>query len=485
MNEQSPYDNAFLKKLQDLPVPNEDVSWAAMESMLDKKDDERPVPPPFFKNCGCMGALLLLLILMVGGFFIIDPVNLFHSNKQKDDIDNNSSTTKTTSALNPTGNIDTAEKGPENNGITNIKVKTGASIKDQNDYTDTLSLSNHINTFSLKVKGAVTRESAKVYNQNKTKQTTDPVSITKNNYRKHNLISTKTPAKTSSKITNDISEESVQKDTSTQPIFTENQLKEKGDSTSFVAKKAMPLADTSRKKEADAVVSKTDSTKTPANKNKFYVGAGLGMFQLIPIAGQKSNPYNASGRKNSLGDYIPAVYVRLYKEKKWFIQGEFRYGAPQYTRDILYFQKGILDSAGTLTVTNSRIKKTFYHQLPISFNYLVVPGFSLGAGFTFNKFTSAVVQQEVHRTNVASQLDTLINSATFNQKKADSNFVNTYLQAQFEMQYNWKKFSAGARYSFGLQPYLKFQLPGGAQSKESNHSLQLFLRYELWNNKKK
>ncbi len=485
MNEQSQYDDAFLKKLQELPVANEDASWAAMERILDKEDDERPVPPPFFKNCGCMGALLLLILLVVG-FFSVDPVNLFHTNKQKDDINNQDSNTKTTDSTNPKNKIDTAKTIPANTDTANIKINSGDTINNENNFTDPLVLTNNKNTFSLNANDAVTRESAKVYNQNKTKQTTNHFSITKNNYRKRNLISRKTPAKTSSKITNDISEESGKKDIPTQPIFTENQLAEKGDSLAFPPKQSTVSVDTSVKKPADTLISKTESVKATTKKKKFYVGAVLGMFQLIPIAGQKSNPYNSSGRKNSLGDYIPAIYVRLYKEQKWFIQGEFRYGAPQYTRDILYFQKGILDtSGGTLTVTNSRIKKTFYHQLPISFNYLVAPGFSLGAGFTFNKFTSAVIQQEVRRTNVASQLDTLINSATFNQKKADSNFVNTYLQAQVEMQYNWKKFSAGARYSFGLQPYLKFQLPGGGQSKESNRSLQLFLRYELWQSRKK
>ncbi|MEO6230050.1 MAG: hypothetical protein ABJB11_15735 [Ferruginibacter sp.] len=232
-------------------------------------------------------------------------------------------------------------------------------------------------------------------------------------------------------------------------------------------------------------MNKTDTAINDKKKKQFYVVAGLGMFQLIPVAGQKSNPYNASDRKNSLGDYIPSVYVRLYKDKKWFIQGEFRYGAPQYTRDVLFSQKGIFDSsAATLKLTNNRVQKTFYHQLPISFHYFLAPGFSLGAGFTFNKFTSAIVQQEVHRTSPVTLADTLISSGIFTQKKADSNFVSTFLQAQVEMQYNWKRFSAGARYSFGLQPYIKFQLPGGGQSKESNRSLQLFLRYELWQSKK-
>ena len=87
--------------------------------------------------------------------------------------------------------------------------------------------------------------------------------------------------------------------------------------------------------------------------------------------GQKLTPYNSLGRKGSLADYIPAVYLRLEKEKKWFLQSEFRYGAPQYEKEILY-QQSIVPDTGALTVytttTTSTLKKAFYHQLPLTFN---------------------------------------------------------------------------------------------------------------------
>jgi hypothetical protein len=59
------------------------------------------------------------------------------------------------------------------------------------------------------------------------------------------------------------------------------------------------------------------------------------------------------------------------------------------------------------------------------------------------------------------------------------------MQALIETQYQWKRFTAGARYSFGLQPYLKFKLPGGEQREERNSSMQLFIRYELWRSGKR
>ena len=71
------------------------------------------------------------------------------------------------------------------------------------------------------------------------------------------------------------------------------------------------------------------------------------MQQLLPVAGQKTVPYNSLGRKGTLADYIPSIYFRAIKEKKWFVQGEFRYGAPQYTKEFVYDQQQREDTAGS------------------------------------------------------------------------------------------------------------------------------------------
>ncbi len=60
-----------------------------------------------------------------------------------------------------------------------------------------------------------------------------------------------------------------------------------------------------------------------------------------------------------------------------------------------------------------------------------------------------------------------------------SPFSKSYFQGLLETQYQWKKFTLGARYAFGLAPFIKFTLPGEAEQKEKNQSLQLFLRYEF------
>jgi hypothetical protein len=177
----------------------------------------------------------------------------------------------------------------------------------------------------------------------------------------------------------------------------------------------------------------------------------------------------------------------MYKNDKWFLQLEFRYGAPQYTKDLLYQQNFKNDSIGGVqftTITASKLKKTFYHQLPLTFNYFILPDWSIGTGVVWNKFVSAVSQEEVNRKNNITQVIDSISNRIITDRN-DTLFKKSYFQAVFETQYRWKRFSIGARYSFGLQPYIKFTLPGDIRREERNKSLQIFLRYELWKSKAK
>ena len=179
----------------------------------------------------------------------------------------------------------------------------------------------------------------------------------------------------------------------------------------------------------------------------------------------------------------------MTKPEKWFLQSEFRYGAPQYIKEFVYRQRSVNDTGANpvfTRTTSSTLKKTYYHQLPLVFNYFVMNNWSLGAGIQWNKFVSAISEKtETLRNNILLQ-DSLL-SKFIQKEKSDtaSEFKRSYLQAIVETQYKWKRFSFGARYSFGLEPYIKFTLPGGTEQEEKNSSLQFFIRYELWKSGKK
>lgn len=482
MNENLPYEDELKKRLDDLSLPAEDLAWEDMKQRLDKDDKDRPLIPPVFKGCAGYGLLFLLIVIVL--LFIINP-KCFHNANNKQHIKNDS-----------TGNKILVNK---NDTINTMVLPVDSAIPKSSLKDNDASSQKGITSSTLLIDTAI----------NKTKQLNKKPSHSnghreqnKNFAKKENKISKQQPYYTDSKKSHPInrtvkkmpgrlnasSSGNAEIDSTPDKNMNQTNIHQSGslksDSINVIA--TTDKIDSSKKINRDTTAKKNVSKIDSVKQKHFYFGAGLALHQLIPIAGQKSNPYNSLGRKSSLRDYIPSVYLRLYNTKKWFVQSEFRYGAPQYTRDIKFNLTKTTDSSGITVTSESRsVKKTFYHQLPISFNYFVLPGLSAGAGVTFNKFSSAIVQQNINKSNTITLIDSLVSSDLITQKNADSNFAKTYIQALFEMQYQWKRFSAGARYSFGLQPYLNFTLPGGIQRKEKNSSLQIFIRYELWQSRRK
>jgi hypothetical protein len=93
-------------------------------------------------------------------------------------------------------------------------------------------------------------------------------------------------------------------------------------------------------------------------------------------------------------------------------------------------------------------------------------------------------EQEVTPTNNITQIGS-VQANNFSSQKGRQQFCKIIFQALFETQYQWKRWSFGARYSFGLEPYIRFELPGGEHREEKNSSLQIFIRYNLWRAGKK
>jgi hypothetical protein len=166
---------------------------------------------------------------------------------------------------------------------------------------------------------------------------------------------------------------------------------------------------------------------------------------------------------------------------KWFMQAEFRYGAPQSVKEFSFAQRTKYDTAtNNLSVTNTVLRKTYYHQIPLTLNYHVHKNVSIGVGGMYSFFYGAVTQQEVRTQNVLTGQEsfktTIVPVRSFNDSFLYKSQVHLLVQAD----YHWKRFNLGLRYSSDLQPYIKYTLPDGSVRTEKNHSLQLFVRYRLF-----
>lgn len=481
MSDRLPYEEQLAKQWNDLPLPDENMAWEDMKRRLEEDDDDGIIPV-WLRGCGLWG--LLLVVLFGLGWWLIRQHKT--ENKKEQPVVKQEAGVK---------------KNKEENGntIPLIIDKTEEKIKDTKvpvekiNERDILPVNKQIEKDRI-----VAKKEYEILKENK-----------KTTNKKKKKTELTYPLQQRSDKSLKVKKEKQIVDKNDTGVIPESKLQDDENNKERIVKRNNPdavvknSADSISLKEAirntinnivkapaktGGLVSKDNIPKKDSAKQKSILfSAGIALHQLVPVDGQKLNPYNSQGRKGSIGDYIPSVYFRVHKEKKWFLQSEFRYGAPQYTREIVYQQKIVRDTFNTTaTTTSARLKKTFYHQLPVSFNYFVLPDLSIGGGFVWNSFNSAVSEQDVVRRFISTGVDSVLSKGVIlNNMKADSNFARSYFQALVEAQYQWKRFSFGARYSFGLQPYLKFQLPGGTQQSERNRSLQLFIRYELWKSRAK
>ena len=71
MNERLPYEEELSKQLNDLQLPDEDVSWKDMERRLNDDSDDGVIVPPLQR--GCLGYSLLLILLALAIWLIVKP----------------------------------------------------------------------------------------------------------------------------------------------------------------------------------------------------------------------------------------------------------------------------------------------------------------------------------------------------------------------------------------------------------------------------
>lgn len=493
MDELLPYEEQLAGKLANLPQPDEDMGWDAMRKMLDEDDHDGGIIPPVNRGCRTWTALLLLIAMVTG---IVTLTWKKHTVKQTD-APHNVVTIKDSSLAGKTA--------IETDTITATVNKTpDGAATDTLQQHDANSRSS-VNTITP-VQQRATKRGATAYANKRMTVRVDKTRGLKtgdNNYKINNAPPT---VKDTSAPLNSLNTSSnIANDTPVSPAggaaaaIPGNKAPDTYGTgyTNKPGTDSVKLNDTTAKPVTHATTAFTDNDsrkkkqENDDDENKVWFGAGLALQQLIPVDGQKAVPYSSSGRKGSLGDYTPSAYFRVYHKRK-FLQVEFKYGAPQYTKYVAY-QKTVIssDSASGISVANvNNVKKTYYHQLPISIHYTPVPNFSLGAGVVWNKFQSAVVEQQTRSFRGNVLVDT--NGAAIPTKlltlKGDSaaSFSKSYLQFMVEAQYSWRRFSLGARYAFGLQPYLTFTSPTtGQPQKERNASLNIFIRYELWRSKKK
>lgn len=475
MNEIKRYDQELRNRLAQVALPDEDLAWAEMKEMLDKDDDD-PVMIPFYRRFGCgLLGLAGLLLLSLGGWFYYQKTKkensvLTQEQPVKTVIPWNGKTA-TGSVLPLSGGKDSTAVSSRNNAPGNPvtgPVQPGQQQEVWRDASISRFASNAKTTLKFRAPGPDEDITALPGKRKNNSRTVDEK--TRANIRPGIAGGGETVSKNEMDRENSsLAEPGKNNSTLPTPAGDSVISPSKKDSTGTV-KKDTPLI---KKQQQPSQPEKN------REKNSWLLGAGLSLYQPFPLSGESAVPYNRYGRKGSLADYIPSAYFRVYRRNKWFVHTEFRYGAPQSVKPFFYKQDIRIDSSQSLIRSVYQLKKTYYHQVPLSFNYYVLPGLSLGTGVIYNRFGGAVANQDVYRGNNGA-VDTLISSGIVSDPDK-SRFVKNHFQWSAEAQYQWKRISIGARYSRDINPYIKFtDLITGESVEKKAETFNIYIRFDLW-----
>lgn len=448
MSDKRPYEEID-QPFHDLPMPDEEASWQKMKQLLNDDDDDIIPPPIFFRSCLGWG---LLFVGLIAAWLIIRPERWWGEDQKTEQT---SSSNKTRQQTNETTSIEKKSVPANSIEITEEKDRVvNPKQIEARPLSKLVQKDKPVNTGSFPVK-------AKKPTQDELKKIRN---VVPDRIRPENL-----PEKNDHvNITGDF--KSKETDTSGKNSDTLATTK-----NPVVQEHTKPADSSGQQKPGDSALQRRIQPK-----KTLLFAAGIGEQQQIPIAGQTAVPYSSYGRKGSIADYIPSVFVRVQKGNKWFVQGEFRYGGAQSVREFSFARKTTLDTAQiNVTTTTQRLKKTYYHQFPVSFNYYVRPNLSVGFGGMYSRFYRAVTEKETKVRNIQTGDETVVKQIVPIKQFTDSFLYKTQVHVLLQADYQWRKFSFGLRYTKDVQPYIKYTRPDGTINEEKNQSLQLIIRYRL------
>jgi hypothetical protein len=132
-------------------------------------------------------------------------------------------------------------------------------------------------------------------------------------------------------------------------------------------------------------------------------------------------------------------------------------------------------------------KKLYYFNIPVSIHHSPFPGFYMGTGIQFSSMISGVALSEERKWSSGGS--NVLVKETYTRFKNDtlSKLINgNEFRVLLDANYYFNRFTVGLRYNQALSNYISFRLsPGVPYSFDKNRALQFYMRYNLWEDKKK
>lgn len=245
---------------------------------------------------------------------------------------------------------------------------------------------------------------------------------------------------------------------------------------------------------------KMETARTKALKNRI-VGTGddkqfvfgLSLPLAFPIGTQENLAYNINAGSSALSNFIPIPHFQYHLSDKAYLQTEFQFIAPQFIQSFKAYEKKkeVVSATNYRFLTSSiYVQKLYYFNLPVVAYYSPFKNFYLGTGLQYSKLLSGIAQYEdrIATSMQTGARDSLVRS-DFRKFKNDS--VSNKLAGHdfrfiFDANYYWHRFTVGMRYTQALSDFVSIQLTNNTPIyTDRNKALQFYLRYNIWEDKRK
>ncbi len=232
-------------------------------------------------------------------------------------------------------------------------------------------------------------------------------------------------------------------------------------------------------------VSKVSQRKIQHSAQAGTFAIGFSLPLAFPLGDQKAMGYNVWAGHNTVSDYLPSPHLQYHVTEKTFFQTEAQLLSPQFipTTLLSYYTR----SNPNYTVTSSvYARKLYYFNVPVSVHHSPFPGFYMGTGIQFSSMLSGVAMTEDRKWVPGAGEQITQTYSRFRNDSLTAKMNTSEFRVLLDANYYFNKFTVGLRYNQALTNYISSQLmPGTPFTFEKNRALQFYLRYNLWEEKKK
>jgi hypothetical protein len=221
--------------------------------------------------------------------------------------------------------------------------------------------------------------------------------------------------------------------------------------------------------------------------------AGIALNNGITLGAQNRFNYSMNAKSGVLTDYIPSLYLQFHLNDYVFAQTELNFVSPQYTPQLLVFQQNndVTPQAGISQQKSVFIQKLYYFSVPVSLHYSPINNLYFSAGLQFSSFQSglATIQEKQYTTLSGPDHPNSISNTVlkFKDDSIAAKLAPNEWRWQADAEYYFNRFTIGIRYNKSFKtlvnPDAAAAVPNAAGL--HNQSMILFLRYNLFESRKK